>query len=146
MMHLRLHHVGVVVADIDRAAEQYAARFGYRAVSDKIHDGIQTAWVQLFAEESPCDVLLELVAPDGPDSKLSNALAKGAGLNHLCYASESIETDCAELRKSGMLLVQSPVSANAFAGRRIAWLVGRDGIPVELLEVDSRTSKCQASA
>ena len=33
-----------------------------------------------------------------------------------------------------MFILQSPVDAVAFEGKRIAWLMGKDGIPVELVE------------
>ena len=54
--------------------------------------------------------MIELVTPDGPNSKLANALKKGGGLNHLCYLSPAIDDECRRLRESGM-------SAAAIAGR-----------------------------
>jgi methylmalonyl-CoA/ethylmalonyl-CoA epimerase len=129
----KLHHIGILVGDIPKAADAYAARYGYRAADKTIHDPVQTAHV-LFLEGDPSGVRLELITPDGPNSKLSNALKKGGGLNHFCYLSEDIDKDCADLRSTGMFLLQSPVAAEAFPGRRIAWLMGRDGIPVELVE------------
>ncbi len=132
-MALTLHHIGILVPDIGAAADQYVSRFGYRIVSEVIHDPVQTAHVQFLAgaEPAPC---IELITPDGPTSKLSNALKKGGGLNHLCYVSPDIQDECRRLRAAGMLLLQSPVAAQAFPGRRIAWLMGRDGIPIELVE------------
>ena len=132
-MSLTLHHVGILVADIARAADEYVKKFGYRACSEIVHDSVQTAHVQLLTLNGSIPYI-ELVTPDGPDSKLANALKKGGGLNHLCYLSPAIDEECRRLRETGMLLLQSPVEAPAFSGRRIAWLIGRDGIPVELLE------------
>jgi methylmalonyl-CoA/ethylmalonyl-CoA epimerase len=132
-MALALHHIGILVPDIAQAAGQYAARFGYRVYGEIVHDPVQTAYVQ-FLSLSGSIPFVELVTPDGPESKLSNALKKGGGLNHLCYISPAIGEECDRLRESGMLLLQSPVAAEAFPGRRIAWLMGRDGIPIELVE------------
>lgn len=131
-----LHHIGILVGDIPKASKLYVERYGYRIASQIIHDPIQTAHVQFFTGD-PSGMLIELIAPDGPGSKLTNALKKGGGLNHLCYLSENIEQDSADLRAHGMFLLQSPVAAEAFPGRRIAWLMGRDGIPVELVEAES---------
>ncbi|HET9372552.1 MAG TPA: VOC family protein [Vicinamibacterales bacterium] len=130
---LRLHHVGMVVADIPASAEKYQQRFGYEARTPVIHDAVQTAYVQFLALAGE-SMFLELVAPDGPGSKLANALAKGGGLNHLCYRVSDIDAACKALRARGMLLLQAPVAAAAFPGRRIAWLMGDDRTPVELVE------------
>lgn len=132
-MPLALHHLGVAVKDLEAAAAVYTARYGYRKSGGPVHDPVQTAHV-LFLELAGQAFCLELVAPDGPQSKLSNAVKKGGGLNHLCYLTEDIEQSCATLRQDGMYLLQEPTPAAAFAGRRIAWLMGLDGIPVELLE------------
>jgi methylmalonyl-CoA/ethylmalonyl-CoA epimerase len=137
-MALTLHHIGILVADIATAADQYVAKFGYRVRGPIVHDAVQTAHVQFLALSDSVPYV-ELVTPDGPQSKLSNALKKGGGLNHLCYATPTIDEDCRRLRENGMLLLQSPVAAEAFPGRRIAWLMGRDGIPIELVEPEEGT-------
>lgn len=127
-----LHHVGILVKSIPEAAERYVSRFGYTLKSEIVHDPVQTAHVQFL--EGQAGTLLELIAADGPASKLTNALKKGGGLNHLCYLVDDIEADCAALRAQGMFLLCAPVAAEAFSGRRIAWLMGTDGIPIELVE------------
>jgi methylmalonyl-CoA/ethylmalonyl-CoA epimerase len=130
---LNLHHVGIVVQDIAQEAANYRDRLGYDVKSDIMHDPHQTAFVQFFQLAGDA-AYVELVSPDGPQSKLSNALKKGGGLNHLCYSTDDIETACAALRAKGMYILQAPVAAVAFEGRRIAWLMGRDMLPIELLE------------
>jgi methylmalonyl-CoA/ethylmalonyl-CoA epimerase len=130
---MNLDHIGILVPDITKAVGGYVKKFGCVVESEIIHDPLQTANVQ-FLGNGAQGFRIELVSPDGPGSKLGNALKKGGGLNHLCYLSEDIERDCARFRDCGMLLLQVPVAAVAFPGRRIAWLMGRDGIPIELVE------------
>ena len=133
-MNLKLHHVGVVVEDIAQACGDYVQRLGYEVKSEILHDPIQTARVQFL--RLPTDsVYLELVSPDGPSSKLANALKNGGGLNHICYATADIDSACQLLRSQGMFLLRRPVSAVAFSGRRIAWFMGKDRTPVELVEM-----------
>lgn len=132
-MTLRLHHMGILVKDIARGVDDYVKRFGYEVKSDVIHDPVQTAFVQ-FVKLAGESAYIEFVTPDGPNSKLSNALQKGGGINHLCYLTEDIQKTCEDLTDKGMFLLQVPVDAVAFPERRIAWLIGRDGIPVELVE------------
>jgi methylmalonyl-CoA/ethylmalonyl-CoA epimerase len=136
-MNLRLHHIGMLVHNIESARQTYERRFGYDAQSGVVHDPNQGAFVQFFRLPQD-DVFLEFVSPDGPESKLNGALNKGVGLHHLCYATDSIEQSCAELRSNGMTLIEPPVCAQAFPGRRIAWLMGRDRVLVELIEEGAR--------
>ena len=130
---LTLHHVGVAVAQIEAAAEYYVKTFGYSLESPIIHDPRQTAYVQ-FLRLAGDSAFLELVAPDGPGSKLAAAVKKGGGLNHLCYRSTDIEAAVRDLNAKGMFTLCEPVPAVAFPGRRIAWLLGGDPIPIELVE------------
>jgi methylmalonyl-CoA/ethylmalonyl-CoA epimerase len=132
-IQVRLHHVGILVNDVATAAAAYMGRFGYEARTGIIHDPVQTAFVQ-FLQLPDESSFLELVAPDGPQSKLANALSKGGGTNHVCYATNQIEQLCDRLRGQGMFLIQPPVPAVAFQGRRIAWLTGRDRALTELAE------------
>ena len=132
-MNQRLHHIGIAVKDLDAAMAAYAQRPGHRVLGQRVHDQVQTAHVA-FIEIAGDPVLLELVAPDSAESKLGSAVRKGGGLNHLCYATDDIEGLCRELRNAGMFPLQAPVAAVAFPGRRIAWLMGADGVPVELVE------------
>ena len=132
-MNLRLHHVGMLVENIEKESQVYQNRFGYEIKSEVVHDPTQTALVQFF-KLAHDDVYLEFIAPEGPESKLSNALNKGVRLHHLCYSTDSLEQTCAELRNKGMTLIQAPKNAPAFPGRKIAWLMGRDRVLIELVE------------
>jgi methylmalonyl-CoA/ethylmalonyl-CoA epimerase len=134
---MELDHIGILVADISKAAETYVSRYGCRVESAILHDSVQTAFVQFLSTGSQ-GARIELVTPDGPQSKLSNALKKGGGLNHLCYLTSDIEIDCARLRQTGMFVLHNPVPAVAFDGRRIAWLMGKDGLPIELVERNAK--------
>lgn len=133
MSPLHLHHIGILVKDIPKRAALYSRRFGYQVCSDIILDSTQTAYVQ-FLKLPGDSVYLELVSPDGPTSKLANALTKGEGFNHICYSTDTIEADYARLGSEGLHPVSSPVEASAFSGRRVAWLMGADRVLIELVE------------
>ncbi len=132
-MRYRLHHIGIVVGDIAAAAPGYVADYGYEAVTDVIHDPTQTAYVQFLRLEGDT-TYLELVAPDGAESKLALAVKKGLPLNHVAYAVDDIEGACRALGERGSFVISEPVAAVAFGGRRIAWLLGADRVLVELVE------------
>ncbi len=133
MVQVRLHHIGVLVKDLPGAVRDYTRRYGYEVRSPVLHDPTQTVYAQFLALPGDA-VFLELVAPDRPDSKVGAALEKGGGWHHVCYAVEDIEAACTDLRRQGMFLIQLPVAAVAFPGRRVAWLMGRDRALTELVE------------
>ncbi|MGH9433400.1 MAG: VOC family protein [Terriglobia bacterium] len=132
-MTFSVHHLGVAVQDISQTAAAYVKCFGYQIESAIVHDPLQQAYVQFL--RLPGDrVYLELVQPDRSHSKLSQAIAKGGGLNHVCYATDDVDAACKELRARGMFLIAPPAPAVAFKGRRIAWLMGKDRVITELVE------------
>jgi len=132
-LFFKLHHIGHLVKDLRVAADGYVARFGYSLGSSIIEDPVQTARV-VFLRQPGVTCLIELVTPTGPDSKLENALRKGITLHHLCYEIDDIHAACEYLRERNMFLISTPVSAVAFPGRKIAWLMDRGGLLIELLE------------
>jgi len=133
-MNMPIHHIGILVRDIGVSAADYEARFGYRLLSDIVHDPQQTARVAFLGRPED-EMLLELITPDGPNSKLANALKnKGGGLHHFCFQVDDINLGLEQLRRKKMRVLCEPVEASAFDQRKIAWLMGLDGVPVELLE------------
>jgi methylmalonyl-CoA/ethylmalonyl-CoA epimerase len=131
-MQLDLHHIGVAVEDIAEKREAYRV-LGYIERTDIIHDPVQTAYVQFF-QVPGADHYLELVAPDGPRSKLEKATKRKQPLHHLCYAVSDIFAACHLLQESGWWLVSEPTPAVAFDQRNIAWLASPDLLIIELVE------------
>jgi methylmalonyl-CoA/ethylmalonyl-CoA epimerase len=142
-MDLNLHHIGIAVKDIAQATADYQRRLGCELEGGVIHDPVQTAFIQ-FLRLRGDTVLIELVAPDGPQSKLMNAVSKGGGLNHVCHSTADIESTCQSLRDEGMVILLDPTPAVGFGGRRIAWLFGEDRVLTELVELKMPASQFQA--
>jgi methylmalonyl-CoA/ethylmalonyl-CoA epimerase len=138
---LKLHHVGYAAKVIEPLTEQYVLRFGYEICSNIIHDPLETALVQ-FLRLPGDQVYLEFFAPDGPESKVASAARRGTNLNHLCYTSDRLENAIAELEESGMRLISEPKKATAFEERRICWLIGDDGLRIELIERRDDEDQC----
>jgi methylmalonyl-CoA/ethylmalonyl-CoA epimerase len=128
-----LHHIGLLVRDIHATRDLYARTYGYQVESEVIEDPAQTALV-CFLRQSGGASWLELISPNGPESKLSRALQERPGLHHLCYEVADLDSACAALRERAALGVANPTPAVAFGGRRIAWFYDRAGQLVELVE------------
>jgi methylmalonyl-CoA/ethylmalonyl-CoA epimerase len=128
-----LHHIGYLVTDIFKAAEEFSERFGYTIESPIIEDPQQTACVQFLRQPAALH-WLELIAPNGAGSKLAKALERGGGMHHFCYEVASIGLASETLRHQGMLPLGDAKPAVAFSGRPIAWFMDRGKLLVELVE------------
>ena len=133
----RLHHVGFVVASIEKSVESFARSLDLPWQETGFEDPLQRVRVTFLGlPETP---QFELVQPDGSDSPVQAFLARGGGLHHLCYEVDELDAHLRDQRTAGGIIVRQPVPAVAFGGRRIAWFYTRGRLLVEYLE-RSRTA------
>jgi methylmalonyl-CoA/ethylmalonyl-CoA epimerase len=129
---VKLHHVGIVVGNIERQAQRCAAQFGLRAASAIIHDPIQRSNVQFWTDGGT--VSFEFIQPAAEDSPVRRALENGGGLAHLCFEVPDIEAAVRDAENQGAIVVCAPVPAVAFDHRPIAFLLFRGMGLVEFVQ------------
>lgn len=129
-----LHHLGLVVPSIARAAEDFAASMSLRWDGRVIHDPRQNVRVTFFYPGDSRNPAYELVEPAGEASPVTRFLKKGGGLHHVCYEVDDIDSALRHTRAVGLAVVSMPTPAVAFEGRRIAWVCSRNRLLMELLE------------
>ena len=83
----QVHHIGVVVADLEAAKAGYEAIFGLKVVQvfDVDAFAARVAFIPLK------NTYLELVQPLRPDDGLGKFLQRGGGMHHICYEVTDIE-------------------------------------------------------
>lgn len=133
-----LHHLGFVVASISKAAEPFAISVAARWDGKVIHDPLQRVRVAFFSPLDARNPVFELVEPASDLSPVSDFLKKGAGLHHVCYEVDDLESGLREAKATGLVIVAPPTPAVAFGGRRIAWVCSRSRLLMELLERDQK--------
>jgi methylmalonyl-CoA/ethylmalonyl-CoA epimerase len=130
----RLHHVGFVVASIDRQIEGFAKSL-FAAWDEKIFsDPLQKVRVTFVRTPRPEDALIELVEPADADSPVHQFLKRGGGLHHLCYEVPSLEAHLQRVQTASAVVVKPPLPAVAFKNRRIAWAITSQKLLLEFLE------------
>lgn len=134
----RLHHVGFVVADITASISAFATSLGASwdgSIFEDKHQRVRVA----FLITRCSDPRFELVAPADESSPVINFLEKsGGGLHHVCYEVPDLEQALLKFKSRKATLAKRPLPAVAFNGRRIAWILTREKLLVELLEQKSR--------
>ena len=131
---LFLHHVGFVVPDINVGMEAFVQSLNASWDGTIYADPLQKVKVAFLTTRSG-DAQIELVSPDGPDSPVLRFLNEhGGGMHHVCYEVDNLEAQIAALKSRGALIMRRPKPAVAFQDRRIAWMLTREKLLVELLE------------
>ena len=82
---------------------------------------------------------VELIAPLGPDSPVTQLVARsGGGLYHICFETTDLEDEVRSLRRSGFVPTGPAQPAVAFGGRRVIFLYHRLAQLIELVEAAGR--------
>jgi methylmalonyl-CoA/ethylmalonyl-CoA epimerase len=131
---MKLHHVGIVVEDIEAGIRRYKAMFGFVPVTEVVDDPMQKVSVVLLSGPEADSVPVELIAPLSDDSPVSKILQGNIRLYHLCFLVEDIEESLKNLRSSGSIIISGPVAAELFEGKQIAFVYTPDKYVVELLQ------------
>lgn len=131
---MKFSHLGVAVLNIEQALSVYQEIFGYKVLSGPFDDPIQRASVCFVGTGIPNDMIIEVVASLDENSPVSKMLVKGVGAYHMCYEVDDIEQALADIRKKGCVIINKPVPAVAFKGRRIAWFYTPTRQLVEVVE------------
>lgn len=131
---VKFHHVGFVVSSIQESGKCFGVAIGATWDGNLVFDPIQKVRVAFLRGSCPTDPLIELVEPGGPESPVSRFLERRGGLHHLCYEVADLERHLKFCQSADSIIMQTPVPAVAFAGRRIAWILTAKNLVVELLE------------
>jgi methylmalonyl-CoA epimerase len=120
------------VEDIDAGIELYEKSFemelGLRETVEE--QGVEAALLNVGEGH------VELMAPLGPDTPVGKFLAKrGAGLHHVAYAVEDIDTTLERIAATGIELIDSEARVG-IGGSRVAFLEPRSTgrVLIEIVE------------
>jgi len=127
----KVHHVGIVVREMEQAMRFYRDTLGLAVHKlERIEDqGVNAALLTLGDSE------IELLEPVVPDTGIARYLERrGEGLHHVCFEVDDVERDLKGLRDRGVELIDQQTRIG-IAGR-ICFLhpSALDGTLVELCE------------
>jgi methylmalonyl-CoA/ethylmalonyl-CoA epimerase len=134
----RLHHVGIVVTNLECATSGYSDTFQFQETTVPFEDKAQRVRVAFVRVTS--DTWLEFIEPLGADSPVTQFLAKTkGGYHHIAFEVEDIEAALRELEAARALVVCRPVVG--FEGRRVAFFFPnvRPSLLTELVEARPKT-------
>jgi len=98
-------------------------------------DPTQRVKVAFLVPEQPGAPQMELVEPVGEKSPVRRFLERGGGLHHVCYEVADIGAQLEYMQLEGATVIRRPRPAAAFGNRPIAWVLTRDKLLIEYLEM-----------
>lgn len=128
---LRLHHVGIVVADLDAAIAHYEA-LGFRK-GERYEVPEQHIVAVTFRAGSGW---VELIQPTDPEGPIARYMARrGEGTHHVAYAVDDIVATMQRLREAGVSLIDDAPRFGAH-GWKIAFIHPEscNGVLTELVQ------------
>jgi methylmalonyl-CoA/ethylmalonyl-CoA epimerase len=126
-----LHHIAVVVADLDEAVARYR-QLGFRD-EERFVLAEQAVEVATFHSGGGW---IELICPTDPEGPIARFLAKrGEGLHHVAYAVPDLAAALSRLAGAGLRLIDASPRTGAH-GWRIAFIHPEScgGVLTELVE------------
>lgn len=132
-MSIKINHIAVVVADMDKALGFWRDGLGLPLQHTELNEGegVEIAFLPVGEGE------IELLKPLSAESGVGKYLAKtGGGMHHLCLEVEDIEAAMAQLAANGTELINETPRSRP-DGRRYCFVHPRStgGVLVELYEV-----------
>ena len=129
-MLLGLHHIGIVVKNLDEATKNYMSVLGAQVQSS--HVGPKTGSKINFV--SVGNATLELVEPSGTESLTAKFLnSHGEGINHICWEVDDINKTLESLSAQGKHVDIEP--QEGIIGK-VAFISpeGMNSVPIEFVE------------
>lgn len=118
MLALKLHHIGIVVQDINESLGEISNFLSFESTSLPTLVGSQKVNI-CFLKTS--NVYIELIEPADPDSPIISFVKEGGGFHHLCFEVDDIQQEIDKMVENGARLVVAPVKG--FEDRLIAFLM-----------------------
>jgi len=128
---LKLHHIAVVVENIQESMANYAVLFGKENISEVMT--VDTSKVLLCLIKIADEVFLELVQPMGEESSVYNLLKKRTSYYHMAYKVKDIHDTVARLEK----LNYKPLNffkSSVFQGKLCIFIYTPEAHMIELIE------------
>ncbi len=122
-----VHHIAIIVSDIEKAREFYVDKLGFEVIRENYRKERDDWKLDLRVDEH---TELEIFAEKNPPKRVNRPEA--CGLRHLAFRVESIEETVKELAEMG--IVCEPIRTDSFTGEKMTFFFDPDGLPLEIHE------------
>lgn len=122
-----IHHIAIIVSDIESARDFYVNKLGFDVIRENYRVDRQDWKLDLRINET---TELEIFAEKDPPARVNHPEARG--LRHLAFHVESVINTVNELNALGIHC--EPIRTDSYTGERMTFFFDPDGLPIEIHE------------
>lgn len=122
-----IHHIAIIVSDIEKAREFYVQKLGFEVIRENYRAERGDWKLDLRVDEH---TELEIFAEKNSPKRVNRPEA--CGLRHLAFRVESVEETVKELKSLGIEC--EPVRFDTYTKDKMTFFHDPDGLPIEIHE------------
>ena len=122
-----VHHIAIIVSNIEKAREFYIKKLGFEAIRENYRKEQDDWKLDLRVDEH---TELEIFAEKNPPKRVNRPEA--CGLRHLAFRVASVEETVKELDEIGIEC--EPIRTDTYTGEKMTFFFDPDGLPLEIHE------------
>jgi len=134
-----IDHIGIAVKSIEKGIAHWRDVFGYRQATEVVVNTRQQ--VKVVFMEKAGSLTVKLISPSDDTSPLHQFLAKGEGMHHLCFKCDDLTAQLDELKAKGLRTIAPMQPGEAFDNENIAFVFGKMGLNIEIIDTDKRAER-----
>lgn len=131
-------HVCYAVKNLEEGISYWQQVFGYRQLTSIVENTRQKVRVVFLTMED--SVRVKLIEPLEGNQALQNFVNRGGGYHHICFRCQNMNQTISTLNQKGLLTLVKPQPGEAFNNHDIAFLLGKYGMNIELIDTDEKAN------
>jgi methylmalonyl-CoA/ethylmalonyl-CoA epimerase len=133
---MTIDHICFAVKNLEEGISYWERVFGYRRKTAMVINSLQKVKVTFMSKEDSLTV--KLIEPLEDNHSLVNFVSRGGGFHHVCFKCDNIDEGVEELKEKGLITLVPPQPGEAFNNHKIAFLLARYGLNLELIDTDEK--------
>jgi methylmalonyl-CoA/ethylmalonyl-CoA epimerase len=138
---MKIDHICFAVKNLQDGIDYWERVFGYKQMTKIVENSRQKVKVTFLKKED--SITIKLIEPVEGNQSLQNFVNRGGGFHHVCFKCSDIEVKIDELKNEGLILLVPPQEGEAFNNNKIAFLLARYGLNIELIDTDDKAEMLQ---
>jgi methylmalonyl-CoA/ethylmalonyl-CoA epimerase len=139
---MRIDHICFAVRDLREGIAYWKDVFGYSQMTEIIENSLQKVKVAFLCRDD--SVLVKLIEPVAGNQSLINFVNRGGGFHHICFRCSDVQKKINELAGKGLITLVPPQPGEAFNNNKIAFMLSKHGINIELIDTDEKSGIIKA--